>query len=75
VKQKGRYQVNLSPEFIAAKRYEAASAHIWNCMRHLMELGYSENELSGLEIINRFPKQKIENVKSGANLLKGKDAK
>lgn len=48
VKQKGRYRVNLSPEFIAAKRYEAASAHISNCMRHLIDLGYSKKELREL---------------------------
>lgn len=60
VKQKGRYRVNLSPEFIAAKRYEAASAHISDCMRHLMDLGYSENELGReLEIINRYSEQKL----------------
>lgn len=56
VKQKGRYQVNLSPEFISIKRYEAALAHISNCIRHLMELGYSENVLNELEIINMFLK-------------------
>lgn len=33
VKQQGRYRVNLSPEFIAAKRYEVALTHVANCMR------------------------------------------
>jgi len=50
VKKNRRYQVNMSTEFITAKRYEVALTHITNCMRHLVDLGYSENDLRELGI-------------------------
>lgn len=66
VKQKRKYQVNMSPEFITAKRYEVATTHVTNCMCHLIALGYSKKELRELRV---FQMEQLKCLKAYDTLL------